>query len=221
MGKLNIGRVRPVFYGEYDPDKEYKPMSVVRYDGNSYISRKDVPKDTPPSENEPEFWYFMAERGEKGDPGEDAVVEVKETETTDPDGVAEVINEGEGNHAELVFRLPKGPQGPTGPEGPKGDQGERGPTGAEGPQGDQGPTGPQGSTGPRGPEGPEGPEGKQGSKGDRGPTGPEGQRGPQGPTGPMGPSGQDGEDGFANITVSFDEPSGDPDHDNALWMQIS
>lgn len=59
-GTITVGRVRPVYQGEYDPDSSYTKLDVVYRLGSSYIATADdVPKDTPP-ESESDYWQLFA-----------------------------------------------------------------------------------------------------------------------------------------------------------------
>lgn len=104
-------------------------------------------------------------QGAKGDPGDNATINVGEVTTLDPGQQATVTNTGSETNAVLAFGIPKGE---------KDDKGDKGDTG---PQGIQGPKGDTGATGPQGPQGEKGPQGLQGIKGDTGEQGPKGGKG--------------------------------------------
>lgn len=65
MANRYIGmRYVPKFYGEWDNESEYEPLSVVVYtDGNGYTSKKNVPKGVAPSEDEGEYWAYTYRAG--------------------------------------------------------------------------------------------------------------------------------------------------------------
>ncbi|MBS5942888.1 MAG: hypothetical protein E6474_09880 [Actinomyces sp.] len=83
-------------------------------------------------------------KGDKGDPGSAASIEIGATTTGPAGSDAYVENVGSATSAVLRFTIPTGPQGPTGARGPVGPRGGTGPVGPQGPQGDQGPQGPPG-----------------------------------------------------------------------------
>ena len=65
MANRYIGmRYVPKFYGEWDAESEYEPLSVVVYtDGNGYTSKKDVPKGVAPNEDNGEYWAYTYRAG--------------------------------------------------------------------------------------------------------------------------------------------------------------
>ncbi len=141
---MNIGRVRAVHRGTYDPTATYQTLDVVDYNGSSYIAKTFVFKNTPPTSvniGRGRYWELQASKGDA------ATVSVGTTTTLDPSYDANVTNSGTASDVVLDFEIPQGFEGPEGPQGPEG------PTGPEGPQGPQGPEGPTGPEGPQGPEG--------------------------------------------------------------------
>lgn len=192
MATINVGRVRPVAQGDYNPATEYAFFDFVYYQGSSYIALQTVPAgNTPPV-----------------------------TETTDGNGVTTVtpisnafwaVMARAGSTTGVIG--PQGPQGEQGQKGDKGDTGDVGLTGATGqvgPTGEQGPAGADGqaasvvvgtvTTGPAGSNAnvtnrgttnaatldfliPRGDTGATGATGSEGPRGPQGIQGPQGPQG--------------------------------------
>ena len=121
MPTINVGRVRPVYQGEYDPQKTYVALDTVRRNGSVYHAQRDVPVNALPEAPEALYWLLYGAKGDPGEPGSNG--------TNGTDGV-------------------DGMQGPVGPQGPQGPQGEVGPAGAQGVQGVPGPVGPQGSQPP-------------------------------------------------------------------------
>ena len=65
MANRYIGmRYVPKFYGEWNNESEYEPLSVVVYtDGNGYTSKKDVPKGVAPNEDNGEYWAYTYRAG--------------------------------------------------------------------------------------------------------------------------------------------------------------
>lgn len=141
MPTLKIGRVRPVYQGEYSSAQGYVALDRVLYEGAVWECVKDAPAGTAPQDNASTFWAKIGARGDAGPQG--------------PQGI----------------QGPPGDDGATGPAGPAGQQGEqgepgpRGETGATGPQGPQGPQGEQGAKGDPGPKGDSGDIGPAGAVG--------------------------------------------------------
>ena len=48
-------RYVPLFVGEWNIEKEYEPLSIVTYEGNSYTSRTFVPKGTEEGQDEDRY----------------------------------------------------------------------------------------------------------------------------------------------------------------------
>ena len=117
MATVKLGRVRPVFKGDYDPALSYEGMDSVRRNGNVYQAIRDVPVGALPEAPDSIYWICIGMKGADGADGKDGA-----------DGTP-------------------GPQGAPGPQGIQGEQGPQGPAGAEGAAGPQGPSGPQGPKG--------------------------------------------------------------------------
>lgn len=190
MPSMTLGRVRPVFQGEYSSAKAYVVLDRVTLNGEVWECVKDAPAGTAPQDNSSTFWVKIGAKGPQGERGLQGI-----QGPAGADGA-------------------KGDPGDTGPQGPQGIQGEKGDpgdTGPRGPAGEKGDTGPQGPAGPQGAPGIEGPEGPQGPQGEKGATG---NPGPKGDTGDAGPAGADGAPGlppeheWQGTTLRFKEPDG-------------
>ena len=156
-------------------------------------------------------------RGDRGEKGDAATVDVESTVTSEPDGEAKVENVGDKHDAKLRFTLPRGATGPQGAQGEQGPQGERGPQGEKGDTGDTGPRGPQGEKGEQGPQGERGPQGEKGDTGDTGPRGPQGEKGEQGPQGERGPQGPQGLQGDGlQVDYVYDDVGSLPSTGNTM-----
>ena len=57
----NVGRVSIVPKGDWNINNTYIRLDLVTYDGNSYIAKKDVPKNIQLSNNN--YWMLMASKG--------------------------------------------------------------------------------------------------------------------------------------------------------------
>lgn len=183
MPKINIGRVRPVYKGDYDADTAYVILDRVNSNGTIYECIQNAPAGTAPSpDGDTAFWVKIGAQGAKGDKGD--------TGATGPQGP-------QGEKGETGAQ---GPQGETGPKGDTGPQGPKGDTGATGPQGPQGEPGADGATGPAGPAGKDGADGAQGPQGIQGPKGDKGDKGDTGPQGPQGVQGEKGDTGATGPT---------------------
>lgn len=144
MPSLVLGRVRPVFQGEYSSAKSYVVLDRVMYNGEVWECIKDAPAGTAPQDNSSAFWVKIGAKGPQGERGVQGI--------QGPAGA-------------------DGKPGATGPEGPEGLQGPAGPKGDPGIQGPEGPQGPQGERGAKGDPGPKGEPGAKGEKGNDGAQG--------------------------------------------------
>lgn len=190
MPSMTLGRVRPVFQGEYSSAKAYVVLDRVTLNGEVWECVKDAPAGTAPQDNSSTFWVKIGAKGPQGERGLQGI--------QGPAGA----DGAKGDPGDI------GPQGPQGIQGEKGDTGDTGP---RGPAGEKGDTGPQGEPGPKGDPGIQGPEGPQGPQGEKGATG---DPGPKGDTGDAGPAGADGAPGlppeheWQGTTLRFKEPDG-------------
>ena len=141
MPTLKIGRVRPVYQGEYSSAQGYVVLDRVLYEGAVWECVKDAPAGTVPQDNASTFWVKIGAKGDAGPQG--------------PQGI----------------QGPPGADGATGPAGPAGQQGEQGAPGPKGDPGAIGPQGPEGPQGPKGPQGDPGPKGDTGDTGPAGADG--------------------------------------------------
>lgn len=190
MPSMTLGRVRPVFQGEYSSAKAYVVLDRVTLNGEVWECVKDAPAGTAPQDNSSTFWVKIGAKGPQGERGLQGI-----QGPAGADGA-------------------KGDPGDTGPQGPQGIQGEKGDTGDIGPQGpagEKGDAGPQGEPGPQGKPGIEGPEGPQGPQGEKGATGDPGPKGDQGEKGEKGDDGAQGlppEHEWQGTALRFKEPDG-------------
>lgn len=190
MPSMTLGRVRPVFQGEYSSAKAYVVLDRVTLNGEVWECVKDAPAGTSPQDNSSTFWVKIGAKGPQGERGLQGI--------QGPVGA----DGAKGDPGDV------GPQGPQGIQGEKGDTGDTGP---RGPAGEKGDTGPQGEPGPKGDPGIQGPEGPRGPQGEKGATG---NPGPKGDTGDAGPAGADGAPGlppeheWQGTTLRFKEPDG-------------
>ena len=190
MPSMTLGRVRPVFQGEYSSAKAYVVLDRVTLNGEVWECVKDAPAGTAPQDNSSTFWVKIGAKGPQGKRGLQGI--------QGPAGA-------DGAKGDPGDTGPQGPQGIQGEKGDTGDIGPQGPAGEKGEPGPQGEPGPKGDPGIQGPEGPQGPQGEQGAKGDPG---------PKGDTGAAGPSGADGAQGlppeheWQGTSLRFKEPDG-------------
>lgn len=63
MAKQTLGRVIPVFKGDYDSSVSYEHLDIVVYDGSTYIAIIDTINNVPTNE---EFWALLVKRPIKG-----------------------------------------------------------------------------------------------------------------------------------------------------------
>lgn len=60
MSIYNLGRVLPIFKGEYDPTETYENLDVVLYNGSSYVALNTTTNNLPTDEN---HWVLVALAG--------------------------------------------------------------------------------------------------------------------------------------------------------------
>ena len=120
MTKIDLGRITPIYRGDYDSTVSYNELDIVYDDtiGKSFIAKQASKGKDLPVDKENEYWGIIAKQGPKGTAGE-------------------VGPKGE--------RGPKGDQGDQGPRGPQGIQGDQGVAGPQGPKGDKGDKGDTGT----------------------------------------------------------------------------
>ena len=141
MPTLKIGRVRPVYQGEYSSAQGYVVLDRVLYEGAVWECVKDAPAGTVPQDNASTFWVKIGAKGDAGPQGSQGIQGPPGADgATGPAGPA-------GQQGEQGAPGPKGDTGATGPQGPEGPQGPQGPQGDPGPKGDTGATGPAGADG--------------------------------------------------------------------------
>lgn len=190
MPSMTLGRVRPVFQGEYSSAKAYVVLDRVTLNGEVWECVKDAPAGTAPQDNSSTFWVKIGAKGPQGERGLQGI--------QGPAGA-------DGAKGDPGDTGPQGPQGIQGEKGDPGDTGPRGPAGEKGDTGPQGPAGPQGAPGIEGPEGPQGPQGEKGATGD---PGPKGDTGAAGPAGANGAQGLPPEHEWQGTALRFKEPDG-------------
>lgn len=64
----SLGRVQPLFKGDYNNLIAYDKLDVVLYNGNSYVSKIDLNTGHTPANN-PAYWQLVAIKGEQGNQG--------------------------------------------------------------------------------------------------------------------------------------------------------
>lgn len=156
--KINVGRGRIVFKGDYDAATAYKFYDCVKCNGSWWLYIGNEPStNIPPVEGD--LWTLFGAKGDvgpqgpqgiqglqgiqgpQGETGEAATVTVGTVATGEEGTQVVVTNSGDNHNAVLNFTIPKGDVGPQGPQGEKGDIGPQGPQGIQGPQGEKGETG--------------------------------------------------------------------------------
>lgn len=73
MSKYNLGKVAPVYKGNYNSATSYNELDIV-FDitsGRSFIAKQPVNGNSLPTEDniENDYWGLVAEKGETGEPG--------------------------------------------------------------------------------------------------------------------------------------------------------
>lgn len=138
MTTLNLGRVRPVWKGDWVSTATYLAFDFVRYtDGNVYLAVQDVPANYIPS-SQTSYWVLFGAKGGKGDTGSAGSVGatgsqgprgVTFTPAVSADGDLSWTNDGSlSNPGTVNIRGPRGLQGVAGSQGPAGPTGPAGTT---------------------------------------------------------------------------------------------
>lgn len=130
--KKNLGKVQPIWKGEWTVLTKYEKLDIVSSSGSSYIAIEDsIPVGTSPTDKQ--YWALIAkkgidgqkgergDRGPKGDKGEQGetghTATVRVGNVILSDDFLAVVNSGDDHNAVLNFWIPKGE---------KGDKGENG-----------------------------------------------------------------------------------------------
>ena len=211
-----IGKIAPVFVGDFDIEQEYSRLDITFYKGESWVCLYDHTIGIEPGMGE--TWRLVSERGyqgvqgtqgsqgsigHQGYQGDKPVVTAKSGDYANNVGIPSVtVEHGSENQTILVFNHLKGTQGHIGNQGTQGQKGNQGDIGYQGNQGNQGYQGNQGNQGSRGYQGYKGYQGLQGSVGQQGNQGNQGEPGLQGNQGNQGNQGSRGYQGIQGVQGS-------------------
>lgn len=138
MTTLNLGRVRPVWKGDWVSTATYLAFDFVRYtDGNVYLALQDVPANYIPS-SQSDYWVLFGAKGDTGSQGPSGSPGgtgsqgprgVTFTPAVSADGDLSWTNDGSlSNPGTVNIRGPRGLQGVAGSQGPAGPTGPAGTT---------------------------------------------------------------------------------------------
>ena len=138
MTTLNLGRVRPVWKGDWVSTATYLAFDFVRYtDGNVYLAVQDVPANYIPS-SQSDYWVLFGAKGDVGSQGPSGSPGgtgsqgprgVTFTPAVSADGDLSWTNDGSlSNPGTVNIRGPRGLQGVAGSQGPAGPTGPAGTT---------------------------------------------------------------------------------------------
>lgn len=138
MTTLNLGRVRPVWKGDWVSTATYLAFDFVRYtDGNVYLAVQDVPANYIPS-SQSDYWVLFGAKGDigsqgpsgsPGGTGSQGPRGVTFTPAVSADGDLSWTNDGSlSNPGTVNIRGPRGLQGVAGSQGPAGPTGPAGTT---------------------------------------------------------------------------------------------
>ena len=149
MGQMNVGKVRPVFKGDYSASTECKYYECWKYNGTWWLHIGTSPTTgTAPSEGT--VWAAFGVKGDtgsqgaKGDPGDagapgtaagfgtPTATASSLTAGTTPTVTVSASGDNTSKVFSFTFGIPKGDKGDTGDTGPKGDTGDTGPKGDTG-----------------------------------------------------------------------------------------
>ena len=104
---VTIGKVALTPRREYSSTATYEELDVVRYEGSSYVVNKPCSGITPV---EGEYYTLMAEKGTKGDPGQDGYTPVKGVDYFDGAPGKDATLEG-GSTGQIPYRKDDGSVG--------------------------------------------------------------------------------------------------------------
>lgn len=169
MATFDLGRIAPLYKGDYEASASYELNDVVRYNGNLYwhIQVKATVGVLPTDTN---VWKTAFDgngiRTEISEYAQAASVartaaeaaagraeqaaSITPTVTVSQTSTGAEITVTDSTGQITTASLANGKDGATGPKGDKGDTGEQGERGLTGPQGPKGDTGATGATGPAG-----------------------------------------------------------------------
>ena len=123
MSEVKLGRVAPIYKGDYNETTAYNALDIVYYNGRSYIAKQDTKGNALPIGTDNDYWGLIVDKGPQGPKGDKGDTGAQGKQGT------------------------MGPSGADGPQGPKGDKGDQGPTGPQGPKGNKGDKGDKGDQG--------------------------------------------------------------------------
>ena len=137
MGEYTtLGRVVPLFLGDYDDSATYRQNHIVRWNGALYWhTEREATTGIAPSD--PSVWAFSAKDGETGPQGV-GVQSVEQTTVSSEDGGTNVVTVTLTNGEVFTFSFRNGRTGAQGAQGIQGVRGEQGPQGVQGEQGEKG-----------------------------------------------------------------------------------
>lgn len=130
--KVNVGRGRIVFKGNYSDSAQYVYYDCVKHNGSWWLHIGQDPTTAYEPISEDDVWMLFGVKGDigpQGPAGTAATVAIGTVTTGDEGTQAAVVNSGTATAAVLDITIPKGA---TGPQGPKGDTGDQGPKGDKG-----------------------------------------------------------------------------------------
>lgn len=232
--KVNVGRGRIVFKGNYSASTQYVFYDCVKHNGSWWLHIGTDPTTAYEPMSEDDVWSLFGAKGDNGDKGDKG-----DTGDTGPQGIqGEKGDKGDpftySDFTSEQLAALKGEKGDTGEQGPKGDTGDTGPQGPKGDKGDKGDPGsdftlkghydttealsaavPTPEIGDAYAVGTTLPyntyiwDGSQWTNHGtlQGPQGETGPQGPKGDTGDTGPAGADGQDGADGTPAGFGTPT--------------
>ena len=92
MAKQNLGRVAMASKGEYSSATSYERLDIVTYAGSSYVCKKDSIGNLPTNT---EYFDVLAEKGTKGQDGQDGHTPVKGTDYWTTQDKQEIVTDVE------------------------------------------------------------------------------------------------------------------------------
>ena len=112
--QTNLGRVQPLYKGEYNSNEIYEKLDNILYNGSTYVSLQYANMGHQPDQSA-SWWQLIAEKGEKGEPGGYSPIQAA-TATSLPYGSSPEVTTSIDTSSEQLkynfhFGIPAGPAG--------------------------------------------------------------------------------------------------------------
>ena len=110
-----IGRVQPLYRGNYSSSSSYEKLDNVLYNGNTYIALQTVPKNKiPGASTSSRYWQLIAKQGNTGGFGTPIASASSLATGTPPTVTVTASGPDTAKIFDFNFGIPAGPTGPVG-----------------------------------------------------------------------------------------------------------